>query len=127
MRRTVVVVDILDGCSFRISFGTTVVLDGVTACDPATLAGRQARDRLEEMLLHRHVQMEELRIDELGRSFAKVWADGDELNPTIAALQQKLAASAGLPLPAEARIATDAKAPTDIEVPVDEKIFGGGT
>ena len=90
MRRTVVVVGISDGCSFRIGSGRIVVLSGVPPCDSESPPARQVRQRLEEMLLHRHVQMEEESIDPQGRVIAQVWADGEEINQLVVAVQRSL-------------------------------------
>ena len=80
MRRTVLVADVIDGSSFRISSGMTVVLQGIQSHNPLTMESMKAKAQLEEYLLHKHVQMEEIETDATGRIVARVWVEGSEVN-----------------------------------------------
>jgi hypothetical protein len=110
MRRTVVVVDIQDGCTFRVGSGRIVVLSGVHPCDPLKFEAKRARQYLLELLLHRHVQMEEVTVDVKGQVIAQVWADGEDINQAVLEFQRRLTLPPEPPEP-----------PTipKIEIPVD--------
>lgn len=114
MRRTVSVVEIVDGCSFRIGSGQTIVVHGVPPCGAEGLKLEQVRERLQEMLLHRHVQLEDIDTDPQGRVIARVWADGEELGPQIAAMEYRLTAGVTRGEPA---------APKKVEIAVSESLL----
>jgi endonuclease YncB( thermonuclease family) len=84
---TVRVVDVIDGASFRVSSGGTVRLRDVAASSLLTLVGMRAKARLEELVLHKHVQCEELDSDVDGNVIARVWVDGIDVNQTLGAGQ----------------------------------------
>jgi hypothetical protein len=111
MRRTVVVVDIQDGCTFRVGSGRTIVLSGVPPCDPLSFGAKRARQYLLELLLHRHVQMEEVMTDAKGQVIAQVWADGEDINQAVLAYQRRLDRPPEPPVPATI---------PKIEIPVDD-------
>lgn len=93
-----------------------MVLDGVMPCDLLSFAGRRARERLEELLLHRHVQMEDSDTDVQGRIMAKVWADGEEINTLMAKFQPTL--------PRRPEPSTEEPPESKrVEIPVDESLF----
>ena len=83
MKMTVRVVDVIDGGSFRVSSGGIVWLKDVAAPGLLTLAGVQAKSRLEELVLHKHVQCEELDSDPDGNIVARVCADGIDINEAL--------------------------------------------
>jgi len=84
-------------------------MQGVEAPGLLTREGSRARLRLEELLLHRHVQMEDIETDAHGRIVAQVWADGENINETMAKLIQSLTLPRPAPPPQERKV----------DVPVD--------
>jgi hypothetical protein len=113
MKMTVRVADVIDGASFRVSSGGIVRLRGVAAPGLLTLAGLQAKARLEELVLHKHVQCEELDSDPDGNVVAQVWADGLDVN----------AALGGRPAAPRAVTPTAPQAEKKVEVEIDEALF----
>jgi endonuclease YncB( thermonuclease family) len=115
MKMTVRVVDVIDGGSLRVSSGGIVRLRDVAAPSLMTLAGMQAKSRLEELVLHKHVQCEELDSDPDGNIIARVWADGIDINETLCPAQSGVRAAKAPPSPAgPAR---------KVEVQLDESAF----
>ena len=115
MRMTVRVVDVIDGGSLRVSSGGVVRLKDVAAPSLLTLAGLQAKSRLEELVLHKHVQCEELDSDVDGNVIARVWADGIDINETLCPAQTGVHSAKAPPSPAG-----PAK---KVEVQIDESVF----
>jgi hypothetical protein len=83
MKMTVRVIDVIDGAWFRVSSGATVRLRNVVAPSLLTLAGQQAKSRLEELVLHKHVECEEVDSDNDGNIIARVWVDGLDVNQIL--------------------------------------------
>jgi endonuclease YncB( thermonuclease family) len=114
MKMTVRVVDVIDGGSFRVSSGGIVRLKDTVAPGLLTLAGLQAKSRLEEMVLHKHVQCEELDSDPDGNVVARVWADGVDVNQALCSAHAGVCAWAPANPPMTAR---------KIEIQLDESAF----
>ena len=117
MKMTVRVVDVIDGASFRVSSGGIVRLRGVAAPGLLTPAGLQARARLEELVLHKHVQCEELDSDPDGNVIARVWADGQDVNAEMD----------GEPTALRPVTPTGPRAEKKVEVQIDETVFNPST
>jgi hypothetical protein len=107
------VADIVDDCSFRIGTGQIVVLHGVAPHVPLSPEAARGRQRLEELLLHRHVQLEEVELDARGRVIARVWAEGDDINDQL----QRMARPLACPRPE-----TECE-PKKVEVAIDASVF----
>lgn len=112
---TVRVVDVIDGGAFRASSGGIVRLRNVATPGLMTLAGMQAKSRLEELVLHKHVECDELDTDPDGNVVARVWVDGVDINQVLC------------PVPAGPRAAQPAPTPAGtfgkVDIRLDESAF----
>ena len=115
MKMTVRVVDVIDGASFRVSSGGVVRLKDMAAPGLMTLAGLQAKSRLEELVLHKHVQCEELDSDPDGNIIARVWADGIDVRQDLCSKRAGVCVAEAAPTPAEGV--------RKIEIQLDESAF----
>jgi hypothetical protein len=117
MKMTVRVVDVIDGASFRVSSGGIVRLRGVASPGLLTPAGLQAKARLEELVLHKYVQCEELDSDPDGNVIARIWADGRDVNADLG----------GKPAALRPVTPTGPGAEKKVEVEIDETVFNPST
>ena len=83
MRITLKVADVLDGRTFLTNNQQTVILQGVVVPGLLSPIGRRAKTRLEELILHKHVDCDDVTDDEERNLVAQVWIDGQNVNDII--------------------------------------------
>jgi endonuclease YncB( thermonuclease family) len=81
-RATVIRVD--DGNTLVIRPNMAVKLTGVTPPKRGSLAAAAAKERLESLVLKKKIEFETDTWDRLGRSIARVWVDGVNVNKAMA-------------------------------------------
>jgi endonuclease YncB( thermonuclease family) len=87
-RATVIKVD--DGGTLVIRPNMAVKLSGITPPKRGTPAAAAAKERLESLVLRKKIEFETETWDRLGRSLAKVWVDGVDVNGAIAEFLESL-------------------------------------
>ena len=77
-RATVIRVD--DGVTFIIRPNMVIKLFGLAPPERGTTKANAAKEKLEALVVGKKVEFEALQWDRLGRSLAKVWVNGIDLN-----------------------------------------------
>jgi endonuclease YncB( thermonuclease family) len=87
-RATVIRVD--DGSTMVIRLNMVVKLSGVNPPKRGSPAALVAKERLESLVLKKKIEFETDTWDRFGRSLARVWVDGVDVNETMAELLESL-------------------------------------
>jgi len=71
---------VIDGDTFDVAAGVRIRLENVDAPEIDAPQGPVAKNKLEELILHRYVEYKEKTRDEYGRIVAQVWEDDTNVN-----------------------------------------------
>ena len=73
-----------DGVTVVIRPNMAVKLEGLTPPERGTPESAAAKERLESLVLKKKIEFETTTWDRMGRSVAKVWVDGIDVNDEMA-------------------------------------------
>lgn len=73
-----------DGVTVVIRPNMAVKLEGLTPPERGTPEAAAAKERLESLVLKKKIEFETATWDRMGRSVAKVWVDGIDVNGEMA-------------------------------------------
>jgi hypothetical protein len=110
---TLKVADIIDGRTFITNNQQTVRLKDVKVPSLLTVQGRRAKARLEELILHMHVECDDVTDDDERNLVAECWLEGRSVNKIMRELVGAVEA------PAEPK-----PEPKKVEITIDESAFG---